>query len=76
VQNGMAPPRGPDEHLARAYGPPRRSGRREPAAGPRRIDCNLRRERPSHEPSLHNRYRTPPGSGGSSRQLSPNSCHR
>src|SRR6185437_4364411 len=27
----------PDEYRARAYGPPRRSGRREPAAGPRRI---------------------------------------
>jgi hypothetical protein len=44
----MAPPRGPDESLARAYGLPRRSGRREPAAGPRRIDCKRtrRHERP------------------------------
>src|SRR5215475_15853400 len=42
VQNGMAPPRGPDGYLGRAYGLARRG---------------------------------PPGSGGRSRQLSPNSCH-
>src|SRR5215471_2652928 len=33
VQNGMAPPRGPDEHLARAYGLPRRRGPRDPRRG-------------------------------------------
>jgi hypothetical protein len=35
------------------------------------------RQPPGSEPvGATTRYRVPPGSGGSSRQLSPNSCHR